>query len=72
MWYVGPQNDVLWVFVISTVLFCVSLGARKTHLTSVLLIVLPFQLLLAFLIGVTLVIELRMMWHVIASAVLSA
>jgi hypothetical protein len=29
-------------------------------------------LLLAFLIGVTLIIELRMMWHVIASAVLSA
>ena len=72
MWYVGPQNYALWVFVVSTVLFCVSLVARKTHLTSVLLIVFPFQLLLAFLIGVTLVIELRMMWHVIASAVLSA
>ena len=72
MWYVGPQNYVLWVLVVSTVLFCFSLVARKTDLTSVLLIVLPFQLLLAFLIGVTLVIELRMMWHVIASAVLSA
>jgi hypothetical protein len=68
----GPQNYVLWVFVVSTVLFCVSLVARKTHLTSVLLIVLPFQLLLAFFIGMTLVIELRMMWHVIASAVLSS